>query len=99
MLAENLMPRQALPPLAVAAGHGDVLSIVRLLKQRVDINEEDKDGWTALAYAAAMNQREAFKALMRHGAQLQSFHPLAHQAILKMLKQIWPDHSRLKQSI
>lgn len=40
--------------------------LVRNLK--VDINAQDDDGWTALYYAAANNKKEAYKLLLRLGA-------------------------------
>ncbi|MFM8454874.1 MAG: ankyrin repeat domain-containing protein [Gammaproteobacteria bacterium] len=84
-----------LSPLAIAAGRGHIADIIHLLKEGQDVNAEDQDGWTPLAYAAAMEHFDAAKILIAYGAKLHCVDALGHQAILKMLKTIWPNKSHL----
>lgn len=56
-------------PLHMAVVYDNIDNIKYLVRNlKVDINAKDDDGWTALYYAAANNKKEAYKLLLRLGA-------------------------------
>ena len=58
----------------MSAAHSGNLSLVKLLLKYVNnVNEEDKEGNTALYYAVENNHLEVVKVLHEHGAKISDF--------------------------
>ena len=68
LLGQADICRAHCPPLHVAARHGDLATMTRLLEKGADVNARAKSGTTALYLAAGAGQPEAVKVLLDHGA-------------------------------
>lgn len=65
----NSKTKDNVTPLHMAVVYDNLDNIKYLVRNlKVDINAKDDDGWTALYYAAANNKKEAYKLLLRLGA-------------------------------
>ena len=65
----NTKTKNNVTPLHMAVVYNNIDNIRYLVRNlKVDINAQDDDGWTALYYAAANNKKEAYKLLLRLGA-------------------------------
>ncbi len=65
----NSKTKNNVTPLHMAVVYNNINNIRYLVSRlKVDINAKDDDGWTALYYAAANNKREAYRLLIRLGA-------------------------------
>ncbi|WP_300367269.1 ankyrin repeat domain-containing protein [Brachyspira sp.] len=65
----NSKTKNNVMPLHMAVVYDNINNIKYLVRNlKVDINAQDDDGWTALYYAAANNKMEAYKLLLRLGA-------------------------------
>ncbi|KLI36373.1 ankyrin [Brachyspira hyodysenteriae] len=65
----NSKTKNNVTPLHMAVVYDNIDNIKYLVRNlKVDINAKDDDGWTALYYAAANNKKEAYKLLLRLGA-------------------------------
>ena len=69
-------------PLIDAVKKQDVQAVRALLKQKVDINATEADGFTALHWAAQRNDLQLVDLLARRRRQRQGLHPLQHHAAL-----------------
>ena len=54
----------------MAAGNGDVSSVVDILDAGVPVDSVGKHGWTALKYAAAHNRPDVTRVLLQRGADM-----------------------------
>lgn len=66
--ADAYLPKPGVTPLIRAAAHADVEELKRLLRTKVNVNETDASGWSALMYAAASGHLEPVQLLLRAGA-------------------------------
>lgn len=57
-------------PLAIATAKGDNTTVRVLLSRRVDVNQKDSHGYTALMWAARHGHTEAVKSLIDAGADM-----------------------------
>ena len=65
----NSKTKNNVTPLHMAVVYDNLDNIKYLVRNlKVDINAKDDDGWTALYYAAANKKKEAYKLLLRLGA-------------------------------
>ena len=53
-----------------AAEAGNIENVKKLLKQGAEVDAKDKDGWTAMMWAAADGYLDVVKYLAEHGADL-----------------------------
>ena len=53
-----------------ASGEGDNLRVRELITAGADLNTQDKDGWTALFFAAGRGYTEVVATLISEGAEL-----------------------------
>lgn len=53
-----------------AAKRGDTTAVQKLLEERANTNEKDKDGWTPLIWATIKNDPATVEILLKGGAQV-----------------------------
>ena len=63
------LPKPGITPLIRAASRADVVELTRLIGTRVNVNETDASGWSALMYAAAGGHSESVRLLLHAGAK------------------------------
>lgn len=56
-------------PLMISVYYGSIDNIKYLLENNADINYQNKDGYSAVAYAAITGQKEIFDLLVKYGAE------------------------------
>jgi ankyrin repeat protein len=69
----NISNEFGVTPLMSAAHSGNVELVKLLLKYVRNVNQEDKEGNTALYYAVENNHLEVVKVLHEHGARISDF--------------------------
>lgn len=69
----NISNEFGVTPLMSAAHSGNVILVRFLLKYVRNVNEEDKEGNTALYYAVENSHLEVVKVLHEHGAKISDF--------------------------
>jgi ankyrin repeat protein len=69
----NISNEFGMTPLMSAAHSGNVELVKLLLKYVRNVNQEDKEGNTALYYAVENNHLEVVKVLHEHGAKISDF--------------------------
>ena len=59
-----------MPPLLCACAVGNIQGVRTLLEHKVDVNVQDENGFTALMFASARNQKEIVQLLLKNGADM-----------------------------
>lgn len=68
-------------PLMAASMRGDIRNIDKLLDAGLVVNAKDEDGWSALHYAAWKGHKDAYEALVKHGADKAATNNLGETAM------------------